>query len=74
MHIINISELWCCDKKCSAYGKSQPGSIVFKEAYRNNQNSLFICTACGHCFNGGCCRDCKEVIEYSSRDLKPIRK
>lgn len=51
MHTINISELWCWNKECPNFGIPQQGNIVFKETYGNNQNSLFKCTTCGHCFS-----------------------
>lgn len=51
MHSINIVELWCWNKECPDYGKINGRNIVFKEAYGNNQNSLFKCTTCGHCFS-----------------------
>lgn len=51
MHSTNISELWCWNKECSDYDKTGGGNIIFKETYGNNQNSLFKCTTCGHCFS-----------------------
>lgn len=51
MHLTNIVELWCWNKECTDYGKINGGNVVFKETYGNNQNRLFKCTTCGHCFS-----------------------
>jgi transposase-like protein len=51
MHPTRTWELWCWNIECPDYGKTGEGNIVFKEAYGNNQNSLFKCTTCGHCFS-----------------------
>jgi transposase-like protein len=51
MHSTNTVELWCWNKECPAYGKINEGNIIFKEAYGNNQTSLFKCTICGHCLS-----------------------
>lgn len=51
MHPTKTWELWCWNKKCPDYGKTGEGNIVFKETYGSNQNSLFKCTTCKHCFS-----------------------
>ncbi len=51
MHPTKTWELWCWNEECPAYGKTGEGNIIFKESYGSNQNSLFKCTTCGHCFS-----------------------
>ncbi|MDP2788818.1 MAG: hypothetical protein Q8O46_02065 [bacterium] len=51
MQSINTSEFWCWNEKCPDYEKAGLGNIVFKEAYGQNETSLFKCSTCGHCFS-----------------------
>ncbi len=51
MHPTKTWELWCWNENCPDYGKTGMGHIIFKETYGNNQNSLFKCTTCRHCFS-----------------------
>jgi transposase-like protein len=51
MHPTKTWEFWCWNDECPDYGKTGEGNIVFKEFYGNNQNSLYKCSSCGHCFS-----------------------